>query len=240
MPLIPPTFPWNHRPRLWLESPRLEFPKREREGDEASFDLEVSNRPPKRLASGKSASDTEIAPTSVCSQKDEPKPAYPLPQLQLVPARVVSEFGTSSHVKPHSHYSLSDIFKNPLCNYPSSMALYGVETDGTILNLPIFPANWGGTKGRKLLRGVKMALRFMFWKQLMLRRFRAPLSLFALGRTTRSVLKPFILFRIAMIFFAFMNYQKGRLPLAAVYIPGLMGFVWDQRPPGLGRTMFRM
>ena len=29
------------------------------------------------------------------------------------------------------------------------MALYGVETDGTILNLPIFSANWGGTKGRK-------------------------------------------------------------------------------------------
>ena len=94
VPMIPSTFPWNHRPRLWYEFPRLDFPKREREGDETSFDLGVSSRPPKRLASGKSASDTELAAPSDCSRRDETKPAPIQSQLQLVPAPAVSEYGT--------------------------------------------------------------------------------------------------------------------------------------------------
>ena len=39
--------------------------------------------------------------------------------------------------------------KNPLRDYPSSMSLFGMETDGTLLNLPIFPASGGGGKGQK-------------------------------------------------------------------------------------------
>ena len=52
VPAIPPTFPWGHRPHLWHEIPRVDFPKREREGDETSLDIDISSRPPKRLASG--------------------------------------------------------------------------------------------------------------------------------------------------------------------------------------------
>ena len=54
-----------------------------------------------------------------------------------------------SRVQPHSHYSLSELLKNPLSDYPSPMALYGMEPDGTILNLPISSANRGGAKGQK-------------------------------------------------------------------------------------------
>ena len=36
-----------------------------------------------------------------------------------------------------------------LRDYPPSTPLYGMETDGTLLNLPIFSASWGGGKGQK-------------------------------------------------------------------------------------------
>ena len=46
-------------------------------------------------------------------------------------------------------YSVSEILNNPLRDYPSSMSLFGMETDGTLLNSPIFSASWGGGKGQK-------------------------------------------------------------------------------------------
>ena len=39
--------------------------------------------------------------------------------------------------------------KNPLRDHPSSMSPFGMETDGTLLNLPIFSASGGGGKGQK-------------------------------------------------------------------------------------------
>ena len=37
---------------------------------------------------------------------------------------------------------------NPLRHYPASMALYGAETDGTLLPHPVFSINFGGVKDK--------------------------------------------------------------------------------------------
>ena len=70
IPPIPPTFPWGHRPHLWREIPRVDTPKRVRADDETSVDAEISSRPPKRRASGKSTSDTGLGAPSDLSQSD--------------------------------------------------------------------------------------------------------------------------------------------------------------------------
>ena len=49
----------------------------------------------------------------------------------------------------HFAYSLSEILNNPPRDYPSSMSPFGMETDGALLNPPIFSASWGGGKGQK-------------------------------------------------------------------------------------------
>ena len=122
IPPIPATFPWGHRPRLWHETPRVGTPKRERADDETSSDSDLQDRPPKRRASGKSTSDTELDAPS-----DSPRPAVSMTVTQSIapfPAPpIATPYGTAPQTQPQVHYSLSEIMKNPLRRYPSPKSL---------------------------------------------------------------------------------------------------------------------
>ena len=105
VPPIPPTFPRGHRPHLWREIPRVDTPERERAGDDTSLDIEMSRRPPKRRASGKSTSDTGLEAPSDRSRQDAVTSVLPQPQLPSL----VTTYGTSNRTQPQLRYSLSEI-----------------------------------------------------------------------------------------------------------------------------------
>ena len=114
-PLIPPipvTFPGDHRPRSWQETPRVGTPKRERADDETSSDSVLQVRPPKRRASGMSTSDTELEAPS-----DTPRPVVSMTATQSIapfPAPpIVTPYGAAPQTQPQVRYSLSEIAKIP-------------------------------------------------------------------------------------------------------------------------------
>ena len=56
------------------------------------------------------------------------------------------QYGTAPQTQSDMRYCLREIAKNPLRDYPSSMALYGMEPDGTLLDHPVFTTNFAAER----------------------------------------------------------------------------------------------
>ena len=65
------------------------------------------------------------------------------------------QYGTATRPILNFRYPLGKIAKNPLRSYPSPLALYGMEPDGTLLDLPVFSTNFaaGRDSSRVFTRG---------------------------------------------------------------------------------------
>ena len=163
VPKIPHTFPWDHRPLLWHDSPRVDTPKRVRtDVDSLESDMEAPSRPPKRRVSEKPPSDvgldvpSEVTPldAGVAVQAKSSLQLLPASQVTPLPTLQVTPYGATNRIKPKWHYSLSEIMNNPLRHYPPSLALYGTETDGTLSSHPAFSINFAsGMDGDTFTRG---------------------------------------------------------------------------------------
>ena len=66
-----------------------------------------------------------------------------------------SQYCTAPQTQPGIRYRLREIAKNPLRDYPSSTALYGMEPDGTLLNQQVCSTNFaaGRDSARVFTRG---------------------------------------------------------------------------------------
>ena len=162
VPPLPPGFPWDHRPRFWNAFPRADTPKRERTEDDFSSDSEGVHRDPKRRASEKGGPAPVLEVSSRTPGDPRPLSSSPVdsasdvnPGSQAIvslPAQpIASPYGTAPMSFPRVHYSLSLIMQNPLRHYPSVTSLYkGVLLDGTLLDLPVFPAALGSGETAKI------------------------------------------------------------------------------------------
>ena len=141
IPQLPDVFPLCHKPRSWIPPPRISAPKREREGAASSADDEMKDPETKRRASATDRDDHDMdAPSDV--------PA---------PSAIAhgGQYGAAPQIWSGLRFCLREVARNPLRGYPSSIALYGMEPDGTLLTHTVFPTNFvaGGDSTRVFTRG---------------------------------------------------------------------------------------
>ena len=130
-PLIPPLpdgFPFCRKPCLWIPPPRIGTPKREREGGGSSSEEEMKDPDAKRRTSATDKDGQDMEAPS-----DAPSPSARDNEGQ---------YGTAPQTQSDMRSCLREIAKNPLRGYPSSIALYGMEPDGTLLNRPVFTTDF--------------------------------------------------------------------------------------------------
>ena len=151
-PPLPPSFPWDRRPRFYLAPHRVDAPKRDRTDGDSSSESDGGHRDPKRRASGKG----DTAPAPQAQSEIGPLPRRPPPtrsssdvsghdgnrESQALVLRTAQPIASTYGAAPlytHVHYCLSSIMQTPLRHYPSAVSLYGgALPDGTLLDLPVF------------------------------------------------------------------------------------------------------
>ena len=139
IPQLPDGFPVCHKPRFWIPPPRIGAPKRERETDPSLPDDGTLDPESKRRASATDKSGHDMdAPSDV--------PAPPAIDMGGL-------YGTAPQIWSGLRYCLKEVAKNPLQDYPSSMALYGMEPDGALWTHAGFCDQFcGGGRFHKSLR----------------------------------------------------------------------------------------
>ena len=252
VPPLPHGFPWDHRPRLWSEVPRVETPKRERAEDDSSSESDGMSREPTRRASVKGGFVPHVAarscpPVAPLLRRSSPIEAAggTAPESQaLVPFQapsIASPYGTAPQTQPrviHFVIHFVTILHNPLRHYPSSVFLYGVVPDGALLVHPVFGVKFGAGKDQKSFTRGENDPAMCVLNAIGAKRVRGESLDFSTwndNSTQPEISHPFS--DQNDLFHVFELPQRR-----AVNGPDMhrsLGSVWGKRPPELGRIWFR-
>ena len=131
-----------------IPPPQIGTPKRKREGDATSENEEMKDPDPKRRTSAVDREDQDM----------EDPPSEPGPSA--------TGYGTAPRPQSGQRYSLRDIAKNPLRDYPSAMAMEWRQMERFWSFQFSRPILWKGGTPLECSQGEKMIRPPVRWKQL--------------------------------------------------------------------------